>query len=75
MEAIETVQRKATKLVPDIRNADYSQHCKNIETAIYAVLSKTWGHNTGLQDCKGVSEMLFKFSDASDDMHQTISYN
>ena len=53
MDAIETVQRRATKLVPDLRNVDYSQRLQilKLPSMQYRVSSKTWGHDTGLQDC------------------------
>ena len=64
MEAIETVQQRATKLVPELRNVDYSQRLK-----ILKLSSMQYRLRRGdMIQVLVSSEMFFKFCDASDDM-------
>ena len=70
MEAIETVQRRATKLVPELRNVDYSQRLKILKLpSMQYRLIQVYKILKGLD--RVPSEMFFKFCDASDDMRQT----
>ena len=78
MEAIETVQRRATKLVPELRNVDYSQRLKILKLPSMQYRLR---RSDMIQVYKIVkvgcvpSEMFFKFCDASDDMRQTRGHN
>ena len=77
MEAIETVQRRATctKLVPDLRNVDYSQRLKILKLLYMQYRLRRGDMIQVYKIVKGLdrvpSEMFFKFCDPSDDMRQT----
>ena len=79
MEAIETVQRRATKLVPELRNVDYSQRLKILKLPSMQYRLRRGDMIQVYKIVKGLdrvpSEMFFKFCDASDDMRQTRGHN
>ena len=79
MEAIETVQRRATKLVPESRNVDYSQRLKILKLPSMQYRLRRGDMIQVYKIVNGLdrvpSEMFFKFCDASDDMRQTRGHN
>ena len=79
MEAIETVQWRATKLVPKLRNVDYSQRLKILKLPSMQYRLRRGDMIQVYKIVKGLdrvpSEMFFKFCDASDDMRQTRGHN
>ena len=71
MEAIETVQRRATKLVPNLRNVDYSHYSQRLKILKLPSMQYRLRRGDMIQVYKIVkgldrvpSEMFFKFCDA-----------
>ena len=67
IEAIETVQRRATKMVPDLRNVDYSQRLKILKLRSMQYRLRRGDMIQVYKILKGLdcvpSEMFFKFCD------------